>query len=346
MFSSALDKQEAESQLLPEVEHVFHLLLAGNCPRLESLSSLLLSTSCRAYSSLHSNKLQAASFSDCIGFLQNELSPSNYAEFIPIEMVINPLSNRKNFRSCEILSQDHEFVNLLLMLKQSLIQIEKRCDKLLQDQFISRISFPSHLRHRLQEFQHCLNELTFTLQKALSSGLADYRKQKWPTPSVKEVAQQFWRTYFEKGELLKWILVRQRELVTLKQLFKGVALEFVPETMVNTFSKSSDIFFFKIVQAEDLLISTLQMNLELKRTPNVFTEFDLPPVTTQEWNLLREQLLNFKETVLASSEHLVFLSTSETKPSGWRFSSMMPCSNSMSVDVQKETIETITHLIS
>lgn len=143
-----------------------------------------MSTSCRAYSSLHSDKLKAASFSDCIGFLQNELSPSNYAEFIPIEMVINPLS--KDFRISDMLSYDHEFMNLLFMLKQSLIQIEKRNDKLIQDPFISRISFPNHLPHRLQEFQRCLNQLNLKLQKALSSGLADYRKQNWLTPSVKK----------------------------------------------------------------------------------------------------------------------------------------------------------------
>ena len=314
------ERDDVESELYLEIERAILDLIDGNFQSSKEIyySNLLESTTCRIYSNLHSENPKTTSFTDCVALLQNDLSPHNRRGLVPIEMVLQPLPETLNrVSSYNDISLD--LLNSIFLLNSSIFDVQDKCRKLLQDAILFRAPF---LSDRLKEFQRCLEKLTTELKV----GIIDYRRGKWTPIQMSIVFKHFWNTYFEKGDLIKWLLTRRFELNAIKSILTDVALPLVNEEQLTSFTNCSvKVFFLQTVRVEDSLIAKLRKELKLIDQPaNSWIQFKLIYSANRE--ALRQQLLKFQEknTTSASVDRLVLLATSNTKEDGWRLSLARP----------------------
>ena len=286
------EREDVESELYLGVEKVIRDLIDCNFESSKEKypSTLVESTTCCIYSSLHADNPRTVTFSDCIASLKNELSPLNRRGLVPIEMILQPfpgfLNRLTSFRAISL-----ELANTVFLLNSALIKIQDKCRKLLQDALLLRVPF---LSDRLKEFERCLEKLT----TELTLGVVDYRRGKWTPTQMGIVFKHFWNSYFDGDDLTKWVLTRRSELNAIKYVLSDVSLPLVTESQLTSYTNCSmKVFFLQTVTVEDPLIVRLRKELNLgDLSVNSWIEFKLTSSTHQE--ALHQQLLKFQEKIL------------------------------------------------
>ena len=313
--SSIQDKDDSESQMFIEIRQVMNEILLDKINQLspENYTFLSNSTSCRVFSSLKREDPVSISFPDCICLLQRDLSPANWQNFIPIEIVLHqfPAGIQTTIRCVT----DHDVFANLSMLNSSMFELKNRSSKLLRHPTLSLVP---NLSDRLKEFDRCINVLEGKLLKKMRTELIACRRGEQTVLKMTENLSNFYDLFFYRGKLMQWLLERQRELAIMKNLLAGIPLVFIPEAHLNLLAiQSMEIFVFQTVRSEDPLISKFKNRLHLPGGTNLWVNFKITSATSHKIQDLRQKLSDFLEKNRhAPSNRLVLLSTSETQEDG------------------------------